>query len=437
MSEPLSIASQLYVTEPVFLKWLKQPLSAENSVLDALADLLDATDCDPERLFLCQYLPADNMLLFFHSGGRNLDDAAPLLTLFKQLAASAGDAGRGHVVAGRYPFGELAELATWTFGKGRLRKVARLPDGALAELSTLLNRLVAWAPEQHRHGKALYHRKIALHLNKRGNAFVRRATPVQPLWFGDDYITDGRYVYWKCFQPQADRRVQGADPWQFRRVAGCIWGDGSHLYYKQRCIAALQGRARVVGQAVVVGHHAYFADRDSGDLYCDEVDPLRFKRLCSRGDYYSDGCKVWCGMKLLPEAPNAFDVLGAGIARGRHAVYRHGSICEGVDPASLVELGSGFFQDHQYLWFHDLTGSLFTKLACCASGAPKVVGPWCIAGSQVWFNEHLLAGADPASFRPVTASHAADASHVWCQQRRVEDPERSLPCAGRGRCWPW
>lgn len=423
MSEPLSIAAQIHVPAALFEQWLKQPLPDERQVLDALADLLDTADRNPEELFLCQYLPEQQVLLFFLSDGRNLQDAAPRLDLFRCLASLAGEEAKGYVAVGRYPYGGMGEEGVWHVGKGRLHKVRGLSSDAMVELDPLLAKLIAWMPEQQRHQKALYFRKLVLRFNKRGNAFVRRATPGRPLWFGDEYITDGKHVYYGSSRLASARRVEEADPFHFRRVAGLIWRDGNHLYFKDRPIAGLQERFRVVGNVVVVGNHAYVADRDGRDFACDEVDPARFKRLCRDSDYYGDGARIWYGMERLPESADTFEILETGIARGRNAVYRHGVVCAGIDAASLVRLGNGFFQDREQLWFHDSTGSMFIALGRCAPGAPKVQGPWCRDDTRVWFHEHQLADADPGSFQPVSYPYAADARHVWRQQHREVDPE--------------
>jgi hypothetical protein len=427
VSEPLSIAAQINVPAALFEQWLKQPLPDERQVLDALADMLDSSDCNPEALFLCQYLPEQQVLLFFLSDGRTLQDAVPQLDMFRRLASLAGEEAKGYLAAGRYPYGGMDEEGVWRVGKGRLGKVRGLPSTAMAELDPLLAKLIGWMPEQRRHQKALYFRKLVLHFNKRGNAFVRRAAPDNRLWFGDDYTTDGQHVYVlrSSCGLLAVQRVEGADPYHFSRVAGLIWGDGTHLFYQERRIAKLQGRVRVVGNAVVVADQAYLADRDGNDLYYDQVDPGRFKCLCRYGGYYSDGSRVWHDMQPLPESPDTFEILGWGIARGHKAVYLHGRVCAGVDPASLMDLGSNFFQDREQLWFHDSTGSDFIALARCAPGTAKVDGPWCRDDTRVWYNQHLLAGADPSSFQPVnySYSYAADVHHVWCQEHPEHDPE--------------
>lgn len=430
MSEPFSLAAQIQVPQKTFQAWLKLALADGQTVLDVLAAFVDDADRDPDAPFLCQYLPDQQLLLFFQSGGRNLDDAAPALALFNALARLTASAG--HVCAGRYPYGDVDELACWRIGHGRVHDTACLPPGALTALMPRVDTLLGWVPEQRRHQKALYFRALVLRFQRLGNAWVRRASPDNILLYDDYdlYATDGETVYYGGVH--ADNVVVDADPYRFRRLAGRLWADDGQLYYNGRRVAALACAPRVVGQAVIVDRRAYLAHRDGGGLHADDVDPVRFKRLASSDDYYADEVHVWHDMCRLPELPASFEVLGDGMARGQQGVYLHGRLCDGADPRSIVGLGQGYFQDASHLWFHDVTGATFTRLGPSAPGSAAVQGPWCIGQGAVWFDGHLLQGADPASFQPVHLFYAADAGGVWHQQHAVEDP---AVCAIMREAW--
>lgn len=419
MSEPLSLAAQIQLPQKTFQAWLKLPLADGQTVLDLLAACVDQADRDPDAPFLCQYVADQQQVLFFRSGGRHLDDAAPALELFNLMARLP--AAQGYVCAGRYPCGDVDEVACWRVGDGTLQDAARLPPGALMQLMPLVDRLVGWVPHQHRHQKALYFRALVLRFQKLGNAWVRRASPGNIIMYDDyePYATDGMKVYRGGVH--ADNVVSGADPYRFRRLAGRLWADDGQLYFSGQGVAALERVPRVVGQAVIVGQRAYLADRDGGDLHADDVDPVRFKRLGSGDDYYADAVRVWYDMRRLPESPATFEMLGDGMARGQQAVYLHGRVCAGADPRSIEALGHGYFQDVSHLWFHNVTGVTFARLGPGAPGGAAVQGPWCIAQDGVWFAGQPLPGADPASFRPVHLYYAADAEGVWHQQHPVED----------------
>lgn len=430
MSEPLSLAAQIHVPQKTFKAWLRLALADGQTVLDVLASFVDQADRNPGAPLLCQYVPDQQQLLFFQSGGRNLDDAAPALELFNQLARLTPSAG--YVCAGRYPFGDVDELACWRVSQGELHNAVSLPPGTLMQLMPRVDTLIGWVPEQRRHEKELYFRSLVLRFQKLGNAWVRRASPDSILLYDDydRYATDGARVYYGFVR--ADTVVVGADPYRFRRLAGRLWADDGQLYCGGRGIVGLQRVPRVVGKAVIVDRRAYLAHRDGGGLHADDVDPARFKRLASHDDYYADEVHVWHDMCRLPESPASFEVLGDGMARGQQALYLHGRICEGADPRSIVALGQGYFQDASHLWFHNVTAATLTLLGPGAPGSATVRGPWCIGEDAVWFDGHLLPGADPASFLPVHLFYAADAGGVWNQQHAVEDP---AVCAVMRNAW--
>ncbi|RTQ88286.1 MULTISPECIES: DKNYY domain-containing protein [Stenotrophomonas] len=359
MSELMSIAAQIQVPEKNFNAWLKRPVADDVTVLDTLAACVDQSDRCPEEPFLCQYLPDQALLLFFRASGRNLDDAAPVLALFRQLAQLAEGAAQGYLCAGHYPGGSEGELACWKLGGGRLRSVARLPEQALDLLMPRVDVLLRWMPEQRRHQKKLFFRALLLRFNKLGNAWVRRASPQQIILYDDHdpYLTDGTRVFYTAGWVEEADVVEGADPYRLRRLAGRLWADDQRLYFKGQVVASLDRSPRVVGQAVVVGEKAYLAERDGSGLCMDDIHPATFRRLGAEGGYYADRSHVWCGMRLLPEAPEDFDVLEYGLARGRHAVYLYGRTCEGVDPASFVAAGHGRYHDADHRWSVCVTSS--------------------------------------------------------------------------------
>lgn len=420
MSEPLSIAAQLAVPAPVFERWLKHALPDGRKVLDALADALDNADCNPETLFVCQYLPKSSQLLFFLGAGSSLQEAAPTLELLNHLVALGEGAVEGHLGAGRYPYGGLYEEGAWRIGAKGMRKIDEPSTDVMTALHPLLDMLLAVVPEQNRHYKALYFRKLLLRFNKRGNAGIRRATPEQPLWLDDDHSTDGTHMYWRDLCCSEEARIEGADPYHFRRVAGRIWCDDKSLFCDGRPLAQIRGPLRVMGQVVVLEHQAWCAVRDAGPLHCDEVDPASFRCLSKGDGYFADERRVWYDMTRLPEHPQAFAVLAAGMARGQNHVYLYGRCVADADAETFVCLGGSYFGDRLRLWYHDFSSSLLHDLGP-ASGAVQIHGRWCIDNAHVWYSGHRLAQADPASFRQVHGYFSADANQVWDQQHLVED----------------
>lgn len=422
MAEPLSIAAQIHISPATFGRWLKQPRADGVKVLDALADLLDDADRNPDELFLCQFDVGTGVLLFFLGREDNLVGAAPVLELFETLAACCLPGESGYLAAGHHPCGALTEVATWHLATAGLQPVDAVAEGGLAQLAPLLERLIACAPEQHLQQKALIHRSIARHFGQRGNAGVRRATRAQPLWLGDDYLTDGQHVYWKCFQPQDDRRLDGAAPYHFRRLAGRLWGDDRHLYCDDRRLAELGTAPRVVGQVVLVAGHAYWADRDSSELRHVEVDPARFRRLGAASGYYTDDSQAWFELHPVPEQPQHLTIMAAGLARGRHQVYLDGRPYAAVAAARFRALGGGYYHDAAQLWYHDLAAAELRALGPAADDTATLDGPWCRDANGVWFDGQPLVDADPATFAPIHAAFCADAERAWCGCTPLTDP---------------
>jgi DKNYY family len=423
MSEAVSVAAQIRLSEDALTRWFKHSIAPGKKVLDALADMLNQADLNPqETLYICQYLPAIQTLVFFLSNrNSSRSETAPILSLLELLTQYKDIADDGYLAIGTYPFGGFTEYSASIVRSHAVIPVEIPHPHALDELEPIVVKLLKWMPEQYRHLPSLYHRKIVLRFRRMGNSFVRRATPDQPILIGDDYFTDGKFVL-DDRNSEDGVPVPQADPYTFRRVAGRLWADSAHLYCDGQLIAKLEGKPKTVGDVVLVGRRGFFAPLDSSGLAHDEVDPTTLRRIDSSGDYYEDAKHVWHGMTRLPECPGDLTILFApgSIAKGRNAVYRFDTPMKDAAPEQFEFLGKGYFRDNGALWHYD---SNLARLSCMPSPAAhalQLVGPFCTDGFSVWWEAQVLAGADPATFRAIGSSYAIDSQQAWFQANQVD-----------------
>ncbi|KEZ04261.1 hypothetical protein GQ57_20265 [Burkholderia sp. MSh2] len=424
MSESVSVAAQIRLSEAALARWFKHSIAPGNKVLDVLAGMLDEADLNPqETLYICQYLPATQTLVFFlsNSGARG-SATVPVVSLLELLTQYTDMDDDGYLAIGTYPFGSFAEISASIMRRHAVVPVETSHPHALDELEPLLVKLLKWMPEQYRHYPVLYHRKIVLCFKRMGNSFVRRATPDDHVLIGDDYFTDGKRVLWNDRDDESAVPVPQADPYTFRRLAGRLWADAIHLYCEGQLILKLEGKPKVVGDVVIVGRRGLFAQLDSSGLEQDEVDPATLKRIDSRSDYYEDATHVWHGMRRMPELPGDVTILftPGAIARGRNAIYRFGAPLEHAVPEQFEFLGQGYFRDGGALWHYDSNLARLVRMPSSAAHALRLAGPFCTDGFSVWWEAQVLEGADPATFRAIGFSYAIDRNNVWFQADRID-----------------
>jgi hypothetical protein len=129
----------------------------------------------------------------------------------------------------------------------------------------------------------------------------------------------------------------------------------------------------------------------------------------------------------LREAASRFSVLGDIDALGGYSttsagVFYRGAPLPGADPATFTVIDAYYAKDATHVYFNlepisatstaeVLPGADPRTLSACASTEDK---DDCVRDAQrVYMDGMVVAGADPATFVPLTSSYAKDASHVY------------------------